>query len=45
MVGTEDADGTSDSCFVAGGISANWEVMILIQFIGSSVGQLDYANC
>ena len=44
-MGTEEADCTSDPCFVAGGISANWEVMILIQFIESFVGQLDRANC
>jgi hypothetical protein len=44
MVGNEEAAGTSDSYYVAGAISANSEVMILIQIIRSSVGHLDHAN-
>jgi hypothetical protein len=36
------ANGKSDSYFVAGSISANWDI---IKIIGSSVGQLDHTIC
>ena len=44
MLGNKEAkaNGKSDSYFVAGSISANWDI---IKMIGSSVGQLDHTIC
>jgi hypothetical protein len=44
MVGTEEADGTSDSYYVVAANSGRWEIIILMDFIEPSVGQLDLIN-
>ena len=44
-MGTKDAAGTSDLYYKAPAISGCWEIMILMEFMGGHVGQLELANC